>query len=150
MQMKTAFLLLLALSCTPQPPAESAPAAPAVDTALAGALSAALKEADPSGQATLVIRSGTPAGVRAAAASLRKVADEATAGSVAQELPSGYIRLTEAMVEGSQATVRLTTGPIAKPVAGTISLSCGTTRSFRLERAVDGNWTIVSRAISTC
>jgi hypothetical protein len=149
--MKPAILLFLTLACTtPRTPPESTPVAPAVDPSLAGALSIVLAEADPSGQSTLIIRSGTPTDVRASAASLRKVIDETAAGAVAEELSQGYIRLTETVMEGDRATVRLTTGPIARPSPGVISMSCGTTRSFRLERAADGKWTIASRAISTC
>jgi hypothetical protein len=149
--MKPAILLFLTLACTtPRTPGGAAPVAPAADAALAGALSAALAEADPSAQATLVIRGGTSPAVRAAAASLRKVIDETAAGALAEELPQGYIRLTEAAVEGERATVRLTTGPIARPTPGALNLSCGTTRSFRLQRGADGKWTIASRAISTC
>jgi hypothetical protein len=148
--MKPAIILLLALACTPRTPAGSTPVASAVDSSLAGALSAVLAEADPSAQATLVVRGGTPPAVRAAAASLRKVIDETAAGAVAEELPQGYLRLTEATWEGNQATVRVTTGPIPKPAPGALNLSCGTTRSYRLQRDGDGKWTIVSRGISTC
>jgi acid phosphatase len=83
---------------------------------------------------------------RAAAASVRPIVGH---GDAPADLPNGYVELRRAEISGDTATITLWRGPIPKPKAGEISVSCGSGMTYTYRRE-NGAWKPNGFGVTMC
>ncbi len=113
-------------------------------------IGSALKEVEGGTRSTVMIGGQVSDAARAAVASVRKTIDAKSASEAERALPAGIVRLDIAEVTGEKATVRIWTGPIAKPEPGKASLDCGRGLTLNFEKATTGEWVVKSRGVAMC
>ena len=119
----------------------------ASDADLDALLNAALSSIDPKSTRTFTLSKGLDARVRAAIATKRTVATPPSSDTVS--LPADYARVDAFTIDGDHATVKVWLGPVEKPKAGVMSLSCGTGMTIYFEHR-NGAWVETSRGIAVC
>lgn len=118
-------------------------------TDLANAITTALNDIG-SGNATVMIGAQVSDDARAAVSATRRTIDVKNATEEQRQLPPGIVRLDIATISDGHATVRLWTGPIAKPEPGKAALDCGRGTTFEMEKSATGAWVVKSRGVAVC